>query len=294
MVSLFGTNDKLALEIDGLHRRRAARHRCSGLLGRRDARLAMRRLRRSWRVVGSAAHPPGPARARSTSPLITVARRRGRGHCHVRVAGLDARACVSDLRAPSRAERDGRASMPRRGLPGHCCALSSQWAAVLSVIGRVLGSQVPASSTGPMAVPPPSATVPPLPAGADFGITGLTPIIVPNDDFYQIDTRLARPADRRLDLVAAHPRHGRQRGHAELRPAAGHAADRAVRDHLVRLERGRRPARGQCQVDRRQPQLRARHGRRPGRCDAGRGPRHSTAGPAASPRPTCRARARTR
>ncbi len=65
--------------------------------------------------------------------------------------------------------------------------------AVLSVIGRVLGSQVPVQPSTPVAVPPPQQTVPPLPADADFGISGLTPIVVPNEDFYLIDTRLGTP-----------------------------------------------------------------------------------------------------
>ncbi len=34
----------------------------------------------------------------------------------------------------------------------------------------------------------------PVPAGADFGVDGLTPYVTPNDDFYRIDTALQVPA----------------------------------------------------------------------------------------------------
>ncbi|HEY6013162.1 MAG TPA: molybdopterin-dependent oxidoreductase, partial [Candidatus Limnocylindrales bacterium] len=45
------------------------------------------------------------------------------------------------------------------------------------------------------ALPPPAETVPPLAAGADLSptIPGLTPIVMPNDRFYKIDTSLLVP-----------------------------------------------------------------------------------------------------
>jgi len=63
---------------------------------------------------------------------------------------------------------------------------------VLALLGRFLGSQLP--SIGPQ-VPIPNAgqTLPPVPDAADFGIAGLSPIVVPNNDFYRIDTRLTVP-----------------------------------------------------------------------------------------------------
>jgi DMSO/TMAO reductase YedYZ molybdopterin-dependent catalytic subunit len=46
-------------------------------------------------------------------------------------------------------------------------------------------------------LPTPGATVAPVPAAADFStdpaVAGLSPIVVPNDDFYRIDTRLNTP-----------------------------------------------------------------------------------------------------
>ena len=42
-------------------------------------------------------------------------------------------------------------------------------------------------------MPQPGQTVPPPPTGADFDVPGITPIVVANDAFYQIDTRLGTP-----------------------------------------------------------------------------------------------------
>jgi DMSO/TMAO reductase YedYZ molybdopterin-dependent catalytic subunit len=66
--------------------------------------------------------------------------------------------------------------------------------ATLSVIGRVLGGSAPeATAAAPVPVPSPLQTLAPPPAAADLAIAGLTPIVVSNDDFYQIDTRLGTP-----------------------------------------------------------------------------------------------------
>ncbi|MRH28030.1 molybdopterin-dependent oxidoreductase [Microbacterium sp. SYP-A9085] len=42
-------------------------------------------------------------------------------------------------------------------------------------------------------LPVPARTAPPIPAGADLRITGLAPLITPNDRFYRIDTALLVP-----------------------------------------------------------------------------------------------------
>jgi DMSO/TMAO reductase YedYZ molybdopterin-dependent catalytic subunit len=52
-----------------------------------------------------------------------------------------------------------------------------------------------APATGTVAIPPASTTVPPLTSGADLAPTvpGLTPIVMPNGRFYRIDTALIVP-----------------------------------------------------------------------------------------------------
>ena len=191
MVSLFGTNDKLALEtmvfIGGV-----LLGALIGLAGRRDVRIAYG----AFVVLGAAGlllilqdplEQIFPA-------LVTVGA--------AAAAGLAMFMWLSSMLLPPRVAPRSKAvaksnpaagvSMPRRAflvIAGTFVAVG----AVLSVIGRFLGSQVPVQPGPPVAVPPPQQTVPPLPSGADFGIDGLTPIIVPNADFYLIDTRLGTP-----------------------------------------------------------------------------------------------------
>ena len=65
-----------------------------------------------------------------------------------------------------------------------------------------------------------------VPAGAELGVDGITPWVSPNADFYRIDTAFAIPTID-VDAVApAHPRHGRARGHRQLRRPAGRASRR--------------------------------------------------------------------
>ena len=79
-----------------------------------------------------------------------------------------------------------------------CCgpAPSAVGALVAGIGGRSLLDR---SRTAPITaadLPPASETVPPLAAGADLAPTtpGLTPIVVPNDRFYRIDTALLVPS----------------------------------------------------------------------------------------------------
>ncbi|GAA1873860.1 molybdopterin-dependent oxidoreductase [Brevibacterium marinum] len=45
-----------------------------------------------------------------------------------------------------------------------------------------------------LVLPPPATSAPEIPAGADLGIDGLATIMTPNEDFYRIDTALIPPA----------------------------------------------------------------------------------------------------
>jgi DMSO/TMAO reductase YedYZ molybdopterin-dependent catalytic subunit len=98
-----------------------------------------------------------------------------------------------------RATGPGAASDPRRGMPdwgrrrlliqGGGIAVASVAAAA---IGRSLlqAQSAPVASAGPLPEAPKPVN---LPAGADLGLPGLTPIVVPNSDFYRIDTALIPP-----------------------------------------------------------------------------------------------------
>jgi DMSO/TMAO reductase YedYZ molybdopterin-dependent catalytic subunit len=69
-------------------------------------------------------------------------------------------------------------------------------AAVGGLGGRaLLDRQRVAPAGAAAALPPPAETVPPLAAGTDLSpsIAGLTPIVMPNDRFYRIDTSILTP-----------------------------------------------------------------------------------------------------
>jgi DMSO/TMAO reductase YedYZ molybdopterin-dependent catalytic subunit len=73
------------------------------------------------------------------------------------------------------------------GVAGVVAGLTGRW-----LIQRDLVAPVGDAVT----IPPPAVTVPPLEPAADLSGTapGVTPIVVPNDDFYQIDTALLTPS----------------------------------------------------------------------------------------------------
>lgn len=97
--------------------------------------------------------------------------------------------------------RTGEPAMPRPQLAGAGLARRSFLVlgavvvgigAVGAFFGRLLGSQAP-NAQPPIAIPAPSETLGPLAPGTDFAMEGLTPIVVPNEDFYRIDTSLTVP-----------------------------------------------------------------------------------------------------
>jgi DMSO/TMAO reductase YedYZ molybdopterin-dependent catalytic subunit len=67
-------------------------------------------------------------------------------------------------------------------------------------IGRVLLNQQPnvPTSSNPVSLPETAASLPPLTANESFDIPGITPIVMPNDQFYRIDTALVVP---RVDVA---------------------------------------------------------------------------------------------
>jgi DMSO/TMAO reductase YedYZ molybdopterin-dependent catalytic subunit len=69
--------------------------------------------------------------------------------------------------------------------------------AVGSVLLGVVGRNLLAGRSGGAAegaqLPTAAAPLPEVPAGASLGVEGITPIVVPNDDFYRIDTALVTP-----------------------------------------------------------------------------------------------------
>jgi DMSO/TMAO reductase YedYZ molybdopterin-dependent catalytic subunit len=89
-----------------------------------------------------------------------------------------------------RASGAGAASGPsRRWVLGGAVGAAAAW------VGGVLGGSSSAATASREAVAstPVGAASVPVPAGADLRIPGLTPFIVPNEDFYRIDTAIVVP-----------------------------------------------------------------------------------------------------
>jgi DMSO/TMAO reductase YedYZ molybdopterin-dependent catalytic subunit len=72
-------------------------------------------------------------------------------------------------------------------------------AAISAVAGRSLAERArrAVAGRGEVELPAPSVALPEVPEGAELGVSGLSPIVTPNPDFYRIDTALSVP---RVDL----------------------------------------------------------------------------------------------
>ncbi len=198
VVALFGQNDKLALElfIVGV----------ALLIGAGLGVLAARRFMigiagiAGFAIAGLIAATTDP----STSPALAAV-----------VSGVAAIVGIQALswllgpaargvpaitpRSPTGIE--ARGSMPdwsRRGFLLRSGSLAA--ASVVAGIGgrRLLDASRAAPNVGTIAVPPASETVQ-LPVGASLDVSGVTPILVPNDEFYRIDTALVVPS---VDLAS--------------------------------------------------------------------------------------------
>ena len=182
MVALFGTNDKAALEV-ATALGAIAIGGILGLLARRDIRLATAGFV-AFGAVGYLAAIKDP----SADVIVAIA-----AVFAAVAAGVLSLPYLLPLRAPAAVDA-GRRQLLAVGrqsafVVGGVLVLGGAGA----VVGRFLSSRVPIL-VGPGVTPRPTTTLPPAPVGASFDdITGLTPLIVPNDEFYKIDTRLSVP-----------------------------------------------------------------------------------------------------
>src|SRR4249920_861167 len=87
---------------------------------------------------------------------------------------------------------------PPRGPPRRRFLVGSGIAAAAAVAGTVAGRQLATRrditlARGALRFPRPAVAAPPLPAGSDLHIPGLSSFITPNDSFYRVDTALLLP-----------------------------------------------------------------------------------------------------
>ena len=66
---------------------------------------------------------------------------------------------------------------------------------IAAVAGNIArgGARAVTTVRDALKLPAPATTAPPIPAGAELDIQGITPLITPNADFYRIDTALVVP-----------------------------------------------------------------------------------------------------
>jgi DMSO/TMAO reductase YedYZ molybdopterin-dependent catalytic subunit len=191
MVALFGTNDKVALELI-VTGTALAIGALLGYLGRDRFEIAAGGFV-VFGVIGFLAvarQPLGsPAFGAAIAGIAVIA--------GIQVMSWLLQTAKRNL-AVAHAKADSDAGMPDWGRRKLLLTGSAIGAAALAggVLGRTFAAR---SSVAPAEadseIPPAGEVAPPLPAGADLApeVTGLTPLIVPNDRFYQIDTALFTP-----------------------------------------------------------------------------------------------------
>jgi DMSO/TMAO reductase YedYZ molybdopterin-dependent catalytic subunit len=115
-------------------------------------------------------------------------------------AGASALAGLGALARLPRPSEERGARQPTEGDPSRRAFITGVGAVVglaaLSAgVGRALVERAKRAISGrsDVALPGPAEALPPVPPTADLGVRGLTPILVPNSDFYRIDTAFAVP-----------------------------------------------------------------------------------------------------
>jgi DMSO/TMAO reductase YedYZ molybdopterin-dependent catalytic subunit len=184
VVALFGTNDKPALEIFITLVALAIAAGLGVVARRRFAILAV-----GFGVAGVIAAAAALADPQ-VSPMLAVL-----SPAVAVIAGIQAVSWLTAARtAPEAGER--AASMPdwsRRGFVLRAGGLTIG-AVATGLVGRMLLDRQRQSTTqAASTLQPPSETAA-LPPGAAFPVEGITPLVVPNDSFYRIDTALLPPS----------------------------------------------------------------------------------------------------
>jgi DMSO/TMAO reductase YedYZ molybdopterin-dependent catalytic subunit len=183
IVQLFGTNDKIALEVVVVV--------VAIVLGAILGAIAVRRFvvgALGFAAFGVLGFVAGLGQPQAIPAILAVQAAAATGVAIQTLSWLlgwlDARADATSIPDPAR-----RLFLLRTGAVG----IGALAAGAFGRTAIVSGESAPAPTTP---LPRPADVVPPLPAGADLSPTtpGLTPLIIPNDDFYRIDTALLVPS----------------------------------------------------------------------------------------------------
>jgi DMSO/TMAO reductase YedYZ molybdopterin-dependent catalytic subunit len=184
VVDLFGTNDKLVLNLVVL----------GGALALSAGLGLLERRRPPWGRAGFVALAGLAFFAAIRDPLVDLPLAVVSGAIALGISTWSLPRLLRMLR-PRAAKTPRMLDFDRRRFLGTGVALAGA-AVTAGVVGRVLLER---RASAAASVPPlPAADVPasPPPAGAELAVAGITPLIVANRDFYRIDTSLLIP---RLD-----------------------------------------------------------------------------------------------
>ena len=188
VVALFGQNDKLAFELF-IVSISVAIGALLGIVARRRFVVGAGGFA-AFAFIGLAAALTDP----STSPAPTA--------LVAGVAAIVGTQALSWLLGPPRIPRDDAGADGRRsgGMPDwsrRSLLIRGGGLAAASIVAglggrRLLDSARATPTTGTTPIPPAGETAV-LPPGAELDVGGLTPLVVPNDSFYRIDTALIVP-----------------------------------------------------------------------------------------------------
>lgn len=188
VVALFGTNDKLALEALIVVIAAVVGALLGALAVRRSFALAATGFG-AFAIAGFLASLRSPAAAPTTAMIVALV------------------AAIGGVQAMSFLLRTAGAGRTMTGAP--VAAVGPDWSrrgfllragavAVASSVAGLLGRRLLEGGTAggggapPVALPAAAVTAS-IPPGAELSQAGLTPLVVPNDEFYRIDTALITP-----------------------------------------------------------------------------------------------------
>ena len=181
VVDLFGTSDKAVLSVAVL----------VGALGLSALLGLLERSRPRWGVAGFVALGLLTLGAALRDPLFdrvlaVVAALLATG---ISVGTLPR---LLRLGTPRTSRTPRMLDFDRRRFLGAGVALAGV-AATSGVVGRVLLERRASAASAVPPVPSPGESAAPLPNGAELQVDGISPLIVPNEQFYRIDTSLLTP-----------------------------------------------------------------------------------------------------
>jgi DMSO/TMAO reductase YedYZ molybdopterin-dependent catalytic subunit len=188
VVALFGQNDKLALELF-IVVVAVAIGAILGIVARRAFVIGAGGIG-LFAFVGLAAAITDPSASPAPAALVAGI---------AAIVGIQALSWL--LRPPGIGDQDGQEGTTRSGMPDwsrRSLLLRGGGLAAASVVAGIGGRRLidtvrESPTTGETQIPPPGETAV-LPPGAELAVEGITPLIVPNERFYRIDTALIVPS----------------------------------------------------------------------------------------------------